>query len=191
MDPTKHPILPIRRGQGKEDPISEKYVQQTASAQTRYVTVLSPPPTVNPTEQDAREIPRESSSSHLDVQGVEAPLPRQLPQHTSPQPSRYVKMLLELDQIPRRHNLFANLSTWLLLAGYIVFPVTFTSLKRFDAINNTANRDKTEHLILDKVQHAKLLWVAAICCVIGGSGISWLWWRWNRNFVWLVNRIFL
>ena len=191
MDPTRQPALPIRRGPGKEVPFSEKPAQQTASAQPRYVTVLSPPLPVKPTQQDARATPRELSPSHQDVQGVEVPLPRQLSHHIPPQSSRYVRMLLQLDQIPRLHNVLANSFTWLLLAGYIVFPVTFTSLKRSNAIKNTANGDETEHNILDKVQNVPLLWVAAICCVIGASGISCLWWRWSENFVWLVNRIFL
>jgi hypothetical protein len=191
MDPTRPPTPPIHRGQGKNAPFSEKHVQQTESAQTRYVTVISPQSAVNPTKQDAREIPREPSASHHDVQGVEDPLPRQLSQHIPPQSSRYVRMLLQLDRIPGLHNVLASLFTWLLLAGYIVFPGTFTSLRRSNAIKNAANRDKTEQFILDTVQNVPLLWVAAICCVIGASGISWLWWRWNENFVWLVNRIFL
>jgi len=157
MDPTTQPTPPIRRGQEKEAPSSGKYVQPAASAQTRYVTVLSPRSTANPTEQD--------------VQGVEAPL--------------------QLDRMPRRYNLLASLFTRLLLAGYIVFPGTFTSLKGSNAVKNAANRDKTERLILDTVQNVPLLWTAAIFCVIGACGISCLWWRWNENFVWLKNRIFL
>jgi hypothetical protein len=177
MDPTTQPTLAIRRGQEKEAPSSGKYVQPAASAQTRYMTVLSPRSTANPTEQD--------------VQGVEASLPTQLSQHIPPQSSRYVRMLLQLDRMPRRYNLLASLFTRLLLAGYIVFPGTFTSLKGSNAVKNAANRDKTERLILDTVQNVPLLWTAAIFCVIGACGISCLWWRWNENFVWLKNRIFL
>jgi hypothetical protein len=144
MDPTREPTLPIRHGQGKEAPLSEKHVQQTASAHTRYVTVLNPQSAVNPTQQDATEIPKGPSPSHQDVQ---------LFQHTPPQTSRYVRMLLQLDWIPRLRNVLANLFTWLILAGYIVFPGTFTSLRRSNVIKNAANRDKPERLIVDTVQN--------------------------------------
>lgn len=39
--------------------------------------------------------------------------------------TRYMKMLLEQNKIPSIHNLQASLFTWLLLAGYLVFPGTF------------------------------------------------------------------
>ena len=191
MKPTRQPTFPLIRGQGKETLFSEMYVQQTAPIQTRYVTVLSPKSAPNPVEQDAGATPGQAAVSQHSAHGNDAPLPRQLLQHQPPTPSRYGSMLLELDRIPRLHNIYASLFTWLILAGYIVFPGTFTSLRKSNAIKNGANRDQAEQVILDTVQNVPLLWLAAICCVIGASRISWLWWRWNENFVWLVNRVFL
>lgn len=191
MNPTRQPTFPTLRGQGEETPFSEKYAQQTASSQTRYVTVLSPKRAENPVEQDAGATPGQAAVSHHNAHGNEAPFPRRLSQHQPATPSRYVSMLLKLDKIPRLHNIYASLFTWLILAGYIVFPGTFTSLRKSNAIKNTANRNQAEEVILDTAQNVPLLWLAGGCCVIGASGISWLWWRWNDNFVWLVNRIFL
>jgi hypothetical protein len=99
MDLPRQPAFSIRCGQGKEDPFSEKYVQQTASAQTRYVTVLSPKSAMNAAEEDARAIPGQATLSHHDAQGNDAALPRRLFERTPPQSSRYVRMLLQLDQI--------------------------------------------------------------------------------------------
>ena len=100
-------------------------------------------------------------------------------------------MLLELDEIPRRHNLYASAFTWLILAGYIVFPGTFTSLRRSDSVQEAANRSHAGKVIFDTVQNASLLWVAGACCLFGVVGIALLWKRWKRNYIWLVNRIFL
>jgi hypothetical protein len=179
MDSTRQPIFLTRRGQGSEDPISEK-----------YESVLPPQPTVNPTKQHDRPV-RSALFPPFKYQSNDAPLPRQNPQNTPPKLSRYMEMLLQLDEIPRLHNYLATVFTWLTLAGYIVFPDTFTSLEKSSAIKNAANKKSTERVILDTVQNVPLVWLAAICCVIVASGIAWLWWRRNENFVWLVNRIFL
>ena len=43
--------------------------------------------------------------------------------------TQYVNMLLALDDIPTLHNLLAKFFNWILLAGFILFPGTFTSLQ--------------------------------------------------------------
>ena len=43
--------------------------------------------------------------------------------------TRYVRMLLALDNIPPLYNLLASFFTWILLAGFILFPGTFASWK--------------------------------------------------------------
>jgi hypothetical protein len=189
MDPARQPTSPTRHGLENESYFSEKYAQKTASAQTPYVTVLAPQSAVNPTDRHARVLPEQPTPSHHDDQGKEDALPRPLSQHTPPQPSRYMEMLLQLDKIPSFHNFFISCFTRLLLAGFIVSPATFTS--KSNAAKNAANGNQTEQVILNTVQNVPLLWVATIFCLIGAIGISWLWWRWNGNYVWLVNKIFL
>jgi hypothetical protein len=173
MDPTRQ-----FRGLENEGHLSTKHAQQTGRAQTPYVTVLAPQSVVSP----------EQPTLHND-QEKEGAFPRQLSQNTPPQQSRYVRMLLQLDKVRYYHNFLADLFTRLLLAGFIVSPATFTS--KSNAVRNAANGSQTEQAILNTVQNVPLLWVAAICCLIGAFGISWLWWRWNDNFIWLINRIFL
>ncbi|EUC60956.1 methyltransferase domain protein [Rhizoctonia solani AG-3 Rhs1AP] len=36
--------------------------------------------------------------------------------------TRYMNMLLELDAVPRFHNMLASFFTWILLAGFVIFP---------------------------------------------------------------------
>jgi hypothetical protein len=45
-------------------------------------------------------------------------------------PTRYVNMLLALDDIPEMFNMMASFFTWILLAGFVLFPGTFTSLQQ-------------------------------------------------------------
>ncbi|RDB26836.1 hypothetical protein Hypma_005368 [Hypsizygus marmoreus] len=101
--------------------------------------------------------------------------------------TKYVNMLLALDSIPRLHNMMASFFTWILLAGFVLFPGTFTSLQNAQAdISSEFGRH-----VLNAVTHVPLFVIAFICCGIGAVGMVYLWWRWMYNYVWLVNRIFL
>ncbi|APA13368.1 hypothetical protein sscle_11g081380 [Sclerotinia sclerotiorum 1980 UF-70] len=103
--------------------------------------------------------------------------------------TNYINMLLQLDSIPETYNILAGLFTWLLLAGYMVLPATFTSLQNSRTIASEVS--KAGKLVLKTYQNLPLLWIAAIFCAIGASGMSWLWWMWKRNYVWILNRIIL
>ena len=114
--------------------------------------------------------------------------PGQLNRQNSVQ-TRYMNMLLSLDTIPRFHNILASFFTWILLAGFLVFPGTFTSIA---SLGNDPNiHSHTAADILRSVKHVQLLVVAGVCSGIGAGGMLWLWWRWRQNFVWLLNKIFL
>ena len=107
--------------------------------------------------------------------------------------TRYMEMLLHLDQIPRIHNILASAFTWILLAGFLVVPGTFTSLKKSQAFQEADSDDSDDvgHAILHGIANIGLLWVSGAFCVIGGLGCLWLWFCWRNNYVWLLNRIFL
>ncbi|KAJ7472323.1 hypothetical protein B0H11DRAFT_1729668 [Mycena galericulata] len=108
-------------------------------------------------------------------------------QRADSQNTRYMNMLLALDGIPRLHNILAAFFTWILLAGFVLLPGTFSSLQ--SAGSDVDNQDEKE--AIDAVQHLPLFVVAFVCSGIGALGMLWLWWRWSRNFIWLNNRIFL
>ncbi|MCJ1243330.1 hypothetical protein MMC30_000527 [Trapelia coarctata] len=106
--------------------------------------------------------------------------------------TRYMDMLLGLDEIPRLHNILASFFTWILLAGYVVFPATFTSLNRSKNLAQAAvDGNEFEKSVLNTVRNAPLVWIATICCILGASGMAWLWWRWRSNYIWVINRIFM
>ena len=70
-------------------------------------------------------------------------------------------------------------------------PGTFVSVEDNKMLQADAKSSKVGHAVLDTVKHASLIWVAGFCCLVGSAGMVWLWWRWRRNYVWLINKIFL
>jgi hypothetical protein len=98
-----------------------------------------------------------------------------------------MNMLLNLDAVPRTHNLASSFFTWILLAGFVVLPATFTSIEQVQA----DGRPQIEVNVIQVVKNLPILVVAAVLCGIGVLGMLWLWWRWRDNYVWLVNRIFM
>ncbi|CCM02134.1 uncharacterized protein FIBRA_04211 [Fibroporia radiculosa] len=98
--------------------------------------------------------------------------------------TRYVNMLLALDDIPPLFNLLASFFTWILLAGFVLFPGTFASWRNQPA-------GDTEKQILSIVDDIPLYVIAWVCTAIGAIGMIWLWWRWQNNYIWITNRIFV
>ena len=99
----------------------------------------------------------------------------------------YMVMSLQANEAPTRHNVLAALYSWLIPAGYVIFPGTFTSLKNSRTLDNSTGGK----IVQDTVQNVPLLPLAALCCIAGISGICWLWWTWQQNYVWLVRQVFL
>ena len=66
--------------------------------------------------------------------------------------TQYVNMLLALDDIPPQDNLLAKFFTWILLAGFVLFPGTFSSIQNIpsSALNGT------EEQILGRVRNLPL-----------------------------------
>jgi hypothetical protein len=119
------------------------------------------------------------------------------PRARSPTPIRrnqplstpYIDMLLDLDKISTIYNLLASVFTWLLLAGYMILPGAFTSIRNSHALSDGAG--KARKVVVKAAQNIPILWVGGVCCVLGASGMCWLGWAWQRNYIWLVNRIIL
>ena len=107
--------------------------------------------------------------------------------------TRYMEMLLHLDRIPRIHNILSSAFTWILLAGFLVVPGTFTSFKNSATFKNADadNSNEIAHAIVHSIANIGLLWVSGAFCVIGALGCIFLWLRWRKNYVWVLNRIFL
>jgi len=104
-----------------------------------------------------------------------------------------MEMLLHLDEIPRLYNISASLFTWIILAGYLVVPGTFTTFKEtkaFQDADSNQSDGQVAHDIVNSIAHIGLLWLAGSFCVVGTVGCLALWIRWRQNYVWLINKIF-
>src|SRR5271156_1206544 len=173
--------------------IFRKTTDLPSPAPTEELKLHMPERTASSFESTASTQVRPSMATEIDQAQAAASLP-QRPQVLTRVPSvqtRYMGMLLHLDQIPRLHNILAAVFTWILLAGFLVIPGTFTSFKNSEAFKDSDNKDALEQKILHSVANIGLLWLSGACCVIGLLGCCWLWFMWRRNYVWLINRIFL
>lgn len=96
--------------------------------------------------------------------------------------TEYVRMLLELQDIHWLYNFMASLAAWMLLAGYLVIPGTFTSLQKSDTITNKVAQNEAEKAVLKTIQNPPLVAIAWVLLSIGVATMSFLFYRWRRNY---------
>ncbi|KAK4236424.1 hypothetical protein C8A03DRAFT_45575 [Achaetomium macrosporum] len=111
----------------------------------------------------------------------------------APPPTPYTNMLLSLDKIPRRHNILVLLFVWILLAGFVILPGSFTSAKRKqdgEASVQVPAGGGGGKLSLTPANTAALV-IGFVCIVAGAFGSAWLALRWRRNYVWLLNKLYM
>jgi len=99
----------------------------------------------------------------------------------------YSNMVLEAHDAPVMQCAVAALSNWIFLAGFVVFPGTFTSLGRAPVLGES----QAGRVVQGVIQNVPLLVIGMLCCLAGGTGIGWTAWRSRRNYVWLVDRILM
>ncbi|KAH8756143.1 hypothetical protein BGZ57DRAFT_909417 [Hyaloscypha finlandica] len=177
-------------GRSNTLPISRPQPQdKTYRAPARSTTAQSPPSstTASKIHNVLPHLPFHTSHPSSSTQRTPTPPRPGAPNRQNSVQTRYMDMLLALDTIPRLHNILASFFTWILLAGFVIFPGTFTSLSTSDKING----NHTAAEVLKSIKHVQLLVIAGVCCGIGAGGMIWLWWRWRENFVWLLNKIFM
>ncbi|KAM7212659.1 hypothetical protein V8F06_011947 [Rhypophila decipiens] len=107
--------------------------------------------------------------------------------------TKYMEMLLSLDKIPQLHNILCSCFTWLLLAGFVVIPGSFTSLRKLEAKTNgeIIPGSPAANAILSSVAETSVTVIGFICMGIGTTGAIWLGWRWRKNYVWLLNKLYM
>ena len=99
----------------------------------------------------------------------------------------YDRMCIESNRVPKLYTIWASFSTWILLAGFLVFPGTFTRLRNDTTLTEIG---RTGQVVQAAVQYTPLIGIAAACCLGGAVGMYLLWRRWNQNYDWLLNNIF-
>ncbi|KAH7915554.1 hypothetical protein BJ138DRAFT_1141585 [Hygrophoropsis aurantiaca] len=175
------PGIPASNTRPSGSPISSGGRSRSSPRGAQSSTVKSSPPTKESEPEPLRSTPAKDIHAK-DIHRTQRPT---LPASSSSQTqTRYVNMLLALDDIPTYFNMLASFFTWILLAGFILFPGTFANLQQQQLAD-------TEAQILNVVTEVPLYIIAWICTGIGAAGMVWLWWRWMNNYVWVVNRIFV
>ncbi|KAJ5120838.1 uncharacterized protein N7515_010226 [Penicillium bovifimosum] len=105
--------------------------------------------------------------------------------------SSYVRMIVEADEIAWQDNILASAAHWILLAGYLVVPGTFTSLQKSDTIHTGLAQNEAGEWILNTIQNPPLLATACVLFVSGLTIMGWLFREYRGNYIWLINRIFI
>ncbi|KAM7196601.1 hypothetical protein V8F33_006100, partial [Rhypophila sp. PSN 637] len=93
-------------------------------------------------------------------------------------PPKMDSMVLESHAIPAPYRIGAAFSSWILLAGFILLPGTFTSL-------GNISKESIPGQIQAFILHVPLLYLSGTCCLIGLMGIGFLWHRFQRNYIWV------
>ena len=104
-------------------PIQEKSQSNLQETQASSNVNKSRDSTERPKAQDQSQDRSASNASKADTR------PHLMHGTPSQMDTQYVNMLLALDDIPKLHNILAKFFNWILLAGFVLFPGTFTSLK--------------------------------------------------------------
>lgn len=109
--------------------------------------------------------------------------------------TRYMWMLLQLDQIPWWHNTLAAASAWIVLAAYLVVPGTFTTLSTKSATSAPANSsqsqlDAFEKSLFDSINNLGLLALSGVLAGIGALNCTVLLYMHWQNYIWLSWKIF-
>lgn len=96
-------------------------------------------------------------------------------------------MVLEAYRSPSGYNILVTVASWLLLAGFVIFPGTYSSLQESDLLYST----ETGRAVSRVIQNVPLLVIAIACCVLGAFGVGVLWWLRRNNYIWLMQKIFM
>ncbi|CAG7915458.1 unnamed protein product [Penicillium olsonii] len=148
-------------------------------------------------------VPKILSSMHFNVPevarrqvGHTLPSLRKSIQHTTTPASQnhdtpYTVMLKEEAQMDWRYNLLVSIANWALLAGYLVVPGTFTSLKESNQVEEVLKKNTAGQAVLHTIQNPPLLVIACLFLLGGAATLIMLFRELQSSYTWLVNKIFM
>src|SRR5688572_4005645 len=113
---------------------------------------------------DSRSVPGNDPQSSAEGR----PVPRH-PETRRRTWTQYQDMVNEYFEIPAWKNAIAGLCHWVVLAGFVVFPGTFTSIAR----STTLQQNGAGRVLQLAVRNVPLIYVAAFACVLGVVGLTW------------------
>lgn len=99
-------------------------------------------------------------------------------------------MCKDLQQVHWGYNILSTLGDWALLAGYLVLPGTFTTLQNSGFINQGLSSSDVGTAVLTTIQNPPMLAIALSLLGTGLGTIAFLFWKKQRNYIWLLNKLF-
>ncbi|KAJ6171505.1 hypothetical protein N7470_000572 [Penicillium chermesinum] len=105
--------------------------------------------------------------------------------------TEYTRILKEEAQMNWRYNVSASAANWILLAGYLVVPATFTSLNDSTAVEKTLQANDAGRAVLRTIRNPPLLAIACLFFVVGATLLGYLFVCFRKSYSWVVNKIFL
>ena len=112
---------------------------ETSTTEPKVLEIASTPPNEDAQPEEIATEPKTATRPHL-FHGTPSQVETQ-----------YVNMLLAKDKIHMIYNALAGFFTWILLAGFILFPGTFTSLQKAQSELGATGKD-----VLDVITHVPL-----------------------------------
>ncbi|KAF3761024.1 hypothetical protein M406DRAFT_268040, partial [Cryphonectria parasitica EP155] len=101
--------------------------------------------------------------------------------------TRYINMVLSIERIPRSHNILSNVFSWMILVAFVVAPANFCSPSPW---GKTSGEVPPIDFYTD-VPSMGLLGACFAIFGVGALGMLYLALCWRRNYIWLMNRIYL
>ena len=100
--------------------------------------------------------------------------------------TKYDQMVLEMQEgIGLPYSVVAGFLSWLLLAGFLISPSTYSSI-RFHVLDQTGDISK---VVMSSILSIPLLCIAIFLCAVSAIGLVCLWWKLRRNYIWVNNQI--
>ena len=168
---------------------SIKFLIGESSSASPEGSAESARPAIEQSSSQSRSKPQPSRNTSRTNASDGRPRP---PQRIPSVQTRYMDMLLSQDTIPRLHNILASFFQWILLAGYLVLPATFNSISESNEVQTSSQGGNiAAKAALTVVKNVPLLYVGAFGAGVGLTGKACLYFVHRRNYIWLVNKIFM
>lgn len=103
----------------------------------------------------------------------------------------YMQKMIEADRVIWEYNILASASRWILLAGYLILPGSFTNLQNSQGASHEIGQTHVGKAILIQIQNPPLISLGCLFFCVGSCGMGALYWKNQDNYIWLVNRLFM
>lgn len=105
--------------------------------------------------------------------------------------TRYMNMAMSTERIPRVHNILSNIFAWMILLAFILAPANFCPQVGGGGRADDDDDDGAQPSAYKPIPSIALLAVSCAIFGLGSLGMLWLALCWRRNYIWLMNRIYL